>query len=82
MVKLEADSTTTRQRMRAGTVLPDTRPGVNLAFIAVGKFPAPWGGTWRRCKASRVAVPHLTVLAPGTPPLAAGCFIQQLAANC
>ena len=42
----------------------------------MGKFPAPWGGTWRRCKASRVAVPHLAVWAPDTPPLAAGCFIE------
>ena len=48
----------------------------DMISIAVGKFPAPWGGTWRRCKASRVAVPHLAVWAPDTQPLAAGCFIH------
>ena len=51
----------------------------DMISIAVGKFPAPWGGTWRRCIASRMAVPHLAVLAPDTPPLAAGCFISAFA---
>ena len=50
----------------------------DMISIAVGKFPAPWGGTWRRCIASRMAVPHLAVLAPDTPPLAAGCFIEKV----